>query len=99
MAWTGGEVTVAAAATRLSTALGLDNDTHVTEIRVATLAANPVYFGPSTLTATTNRRAVVAGANTSIPLYGPENYSSATLGDFYFIGTASDKLLVSINIK
>lgn len=98
MAWTGGEVTVAATATRLSTALGLDDDTHCTELKFSTLAANPVYFGPSTVTTTTNRRLVVAGANVTATL-GPDSYGGYTLGAIYFVGTNSDKLLVSVNVK
>ena len=98
MAWSGGEVTVAATATRLSTALGLANDTKCTEVQFTTIAANAVYLGPSTLTATTNRRGSIAGANTSYKL-GPDPYSGFTLGDIYFIGTASDKLLVSLDLK
>ncbi len=95
MAWLGAEVTVTASAQKLSTALGLEDITKAQEIVFTTLAAGAVYIGPSTLTATTNRRGAVAGANVSYKL-GPFAAGGPTLGELYFIGTLNDKLLVSV---
>lgn len=97
MAWRGGEVTISATAQRLSIALGLGNDLACSEIAFSTLTGNsgPVFIGPSTLTTTTNRWAQVA-ANSNLVKIGPTDRGALALGEVFVVGTASDKLFVSV---
>ena len=97
MAWRGGELTVAATATQLSAALGLSSDLSCSEIQFSALTGNAgtIWIGPSTVTATTNRRLQVQ-ANTNGVKIGPTDRGCVALGEVYFIGTANDKLFVSV---
>lgn len=93
--WFGGEVTVTATPTNLTQSLGLreNQSAYFLDLRALTSNVGVVYIGPSSLTATTNRRAFILDGESytfeSMPMYLVDT------NDVYLVGTAGDKVLVS----
>lgn len=89
MAFKGGEAAVPAAATSITTLLGLTDVLHCKQIIIKNIdaAANTLFIGRSNVTTTTNRHhSLVAGATIII---GGGDWKCVNTNEVYIIGTVA----------
>lgn len=93
--WFGGEAAITNTATKLTSLLSLAERqvAYFLDMRALPTNAGFVFIGPSSVTASTNRRAYLAPGETytfeSIPMYLVDT------DDVYAVGTGGDKIVVS----